>query len=287
VPADEQFRGFASEADNLFIATSSRIIRFLVEHTMTCAGEHGFNVPILQFGRFRRYLYAQFTNEVAFLAADTLSSHGCELCRALALDNMPPIAGLACTSQVFAVIAHPRTIFAYRFEEFSGRFIPLPCHQSPDDVITAAVLENGIVYGTAQGSVHFIEIVAQGSTSEFQRVDSFALGDKPTAMLGIGNDVVIGTESGMIAEVKQVAATKRFAEFYEVLARKVLSVGRFSKALERLPRTGKFFTSRAHVFDTAVIREFMGMKRDEQIAALKDSDFALEEAIELIGGFAR
>jgi hypothetical protein len=105
-------------------------------------------------------------------------------------------------------------------------------------------------------------------------------------MLAIGNDVVIGTESGTVAKVKQVAGTRRFAQLYEVLARKVLSVGTFSKAIQRLPRAGKFFLSRVHVRDTAVIGEFMAMKRDEQIAALSDSSFAVEEATELITGFA-
>jgi hypothetical protein len=229
-----------------------------------------------------------FDNEIDFFSLDTLSENGCDLAKAFIFENFAKILHFSFTDQILATVGPLKTLSANTFNEFGQTFTPLPSHQSTHEIAAIAVLTDGIVYATAQGNVHRVELVSPsgGSDPEFQVKESFSIGGRVTCLsAGRGGEVFIGTEAGMIAKLKPVPASRRFIELYGILAKKVTSLGRLQKGIERLARTGKYYTTRRDIYDTAIVRAFLKMGNDEKEALLANTSFVIEEAMALLSEF--
>jgi hypothetical protein len=301
ISAGELFQGFVCDGNNLLVCTRSRdgdqgcerrseITRFLFTGgTVARVGEKVFRFAITGFGRFRDFLYLVFDNQVDFFTLDTVSQRGCHLTKLFSLEDFPRILHFSFTSQIAVTVGPSRTLSAYAFDAFGQRFISLPSHQATQEITGVTVLDDGVIYATEQGNICRVEIVSPAGaagSSEFQLTESFSIGDRVTCLeSGPRGSVLIGTEKGMIAKLRPLATTRRFAELYAIIAQKVTSLGRFQKSIERLARTGKYYTTRRDVCDTGVVQAFKKLRNDQKRAVLVDTDFTFEEADALLKDF--
>jgi hypothetical protein len=245
-----------------------------------------FIFTILGFGRFRHFFYLLFVSEVNFFTFDTLSQRACELYKAFSLENFARILAFSFTNQTAAAVGPPKIITTSMFDTCGERFILLGSDQLAHEITAIAVLDDGIVYATAQGNICRVEMVVHAAGPEFQLTESFSIGGRVTCQKADKNgDFFVGTESGMVAKMRPIVPNRGVAELYAVLARKATSLGRFQKNIERLARTGKLSTTRRDVCDTAMIRAFARMSDDEKCAVLDNADFTVEEAVSLVKDF--
>jgi hypothetical protein len=274
--AEEPFVGFEGEDDTLIVCTKFRVCRFLVPHVQFI-GERVFATAVHGFGRFHGFLYVQFKKEVDFFTMDVVRPQDCDLFRAFTLKSDVEINLFACSGQAAAIVGASGRIDIF---EFAGEFARIGAHHAREEVVAVAVLDGAIAYGTAQGNVC---VLRRATDREFDVCESFAIGNRPTAMaLRPRGELAIGTESGMVVNVGKAETPRKFDELYAVLARKVCSVGNFAKFFERLPRAGRYFTSRQQICDTAVLRAFKRMTRAEQKEILGNTRFGVDDALALV-----
>jgi hypothetical protein len=229
-------------------------------------------------------LYLVFNDRIDFFTLDTVGPRGCELSKVFSLENFARILTFAFSHQIAVTIGPAKALSAYSFDDFGRHFIPLPSHQSIQEITHVAVLDDGIVYATALGNLCRVELAypVDGGNPEFRVTESFAIGGTVTALAASGSDLLIGMESGMVARLRPLAVTPRFVDLYGLLAKKVTSLGRLQKSIERLARFGKYYTTRRDVCDAAVLHAYLRLAADEKPVVLADTDFAVDEAESMI-----
>ncbi|OHT04505.1 hypothetical protein TRFO_28018 [Tritrichomonas foetus] len=281
---DEKYTGYYTENDNLFLASNYRVFRFIVHAgSIDFLGEKSFgndqSTQIKKFGTFRDYSYAQFENQIDFYTAEVSNQHGCELYQMFSLKN-DKIVSFDCNNQLAAVINGGKLVIVYSFDDYMERFLPIPPYQSSVNVTSVAVSRTKIICGTENGNVLILGSVCSfNSTSSEQVVQvGFSIGEKITAITTMPNqDIMIGTEKGMVMALKRMQHHDKFQSGYDILSTKLTSIGRFKKRLQRSPKQGRYLLPGKEVYDLDLINRFYHLPTDEQEKLVKNSKMTLND----------
>jgi hypothetical protein len=278
---DVVFVDFLFFEEALFAVGSTKIARFVVYETVSeCTSSIALAVPCLSCGIFRdRLLYLQFSKEITYNTID----EDCNLERCFGLSHSDPILASAFFDDIVAIVGPSKLLLLYWIDEFNERFVPVATWSSFEVLTAVAIVKTYVVCGSSGGNVFIIDLVERiGGEIEPEVLNSFSIGERVTVIGVLGSRVLIGSEYGMVIELQEFDESESFRQLYQVLAKRVCSLGRFSKGLERMSKVGPFFTSKGDVCDLECLTRFREMSEEERTAILADSGFRNDEVMDLI-----
>jgi hypothetical protein len=285
----ETFQGITSEGNNLLICTKSKVSCFVLDReNIHKIGEKSFLSQIKGFGKFRCFFYLVFETQIEFFRIEIGLRQKFQFVAIFGIENYARILTFSMNNQILTIVGPSKVISTYSYKGFGQHFISLPTYQSLQDITAITILGDSIFYGTIQGNIYHIEINQKliERPPEFQIRESFCIGGKVTSFtVSQKSEIFVGTEGGMIVKIMPLTTTRRFCDFYGILATKVTSIGRLQKDLERLTHLGKYYNTKREICDIAVIREFLQMSDFEREVILEDSEFTIEEALILLKDF--
>jgi hypothetical protein len=153
-----------------------------------------------------------------------------------------------------------------------------------EGIAGVGILGDSIVCGTIECQLIIFTIVAGAFPGQWDviRTDMFALGFVPRMMGSFDGCVALVLEDGEILEIKILNAIGEFEQVYDVLARKMKSLGGFSKRQQVATVQGRYLVRSQRVVALQIIEEFLCRPVREQELILAGSRFSQQKAVAVL-----
>jgi hypothetical protein len=153
-----------------------------------------------------------------------------------------------------------------------------------EGISAVGILGDSIICGTIECELIIFAIVAGPAPGQWDviRTEMFALGFVPQMMCSFDGCVVLVLEDGEIVEMRTLKAGAEFDQVYDVLARKMKSLGGFSKKQQVATVQGRYLVRSQRVVALQIIEEFLCRPVREQELILAGSRFSQQKAVAVL-----